>query len=268
MKTTRFFARPAFSPFLLPGLLLFVLAAALLGSPDPAMAKSKKKKGAAGEAASHNFFAFTDANYYTSPDQRIGVKLLVDSARVGPTLSSLQHLTFLPTAHVQPHRHVYVTEVLYVLKGNLTVRIGQDTKVMGPDTAAYIPPQTFHEYLNGGTDVCQVLQFYSPSGPEEEYRNWEKPGDKAKEAAVASATKEEKNIVRGPLPPIPGSPLPTLQKVDEATLESTGSATPTAQPHTLVVPAAGGPNAVPHLVGSAPTDLQLKTRFNRGDQGK
>jgi len=274
MKTTRFVCERFFLKPSIPGLLLFAFVAAmLLTSPDASAAKSKKNKKPIAAAQSHNFFAFADANYFTSPDQRIGAKLIVDSARVGPTLSSLQHLTFLPTASVKPHRHVYVTEIVYILKGSLTIRIGQETKVMGPDTAAYIPPQTFHEYLNSGTDVCQVLQFYSPSGPEEEYRNWEKPGEKQAASATAATSKkqEEKNVVRGPLPPIPGSPFPRLQRVDEEALEPAPSASqtastagsPTAKHKSVVtIQAEGGSNN-----GTATLDLKFKTRFDQVKPG-
>ena len=149
---------------------------ALLVHPADLAAKSQKKKSQPEvKAESHNFFDFQDASYRTSPDKRVGAKILIDSTKVGPTLVSMQHLTFLPTAHIKSHRHVYVTEVVYVLKGNLVLRIGNQIKVMGPDTTAYIPPQTFHEYRNDSSDVCQFLQFFSPSGPEEEYRNWETP---------------------------------------------------------------------------------------------
>lgn len=244
----------------LGSLLLCTLLLAL--PPDSAAAKSKAKPRVP-QSDSHHFFAFSDAPYYTSPDQRIGAKLMIDSARVGPTLSALQHLTYLPGAHVKPHRHVYVTEVIYVLKGNLTLRIGQETKVMGPDTTAYIPPQTFHEYRNDSGDVVQFLQFYSPSGPEEEYRNWERPGDKpaAKSDAKAAEPPREKNVVRGPLPPIPGSPLPRLQRVDERTLEGSPSTTSVR----LTPPPPVEPPTSPLAPGlaSPAAGLQLKTRFER-----
>ncbi len=239
-----------------------VLCTVLALSASPAAAKSKAKPRVP-KGESHNFFAFGDAPYYTSPDQRIGAKLMIDSARVGPTLSALQHLTYLPGAHVKPHRHVYVTEVVYVLKGNLTLRIGQETKVMGPDTTAYIPPQTFHEYRNDGPEVCQFLQFFSPSGPEEEYRNWERPGDKAaaKPGDKSAEPPQEKNIVRGPLPPIPGSPLPRLQRVDERTLE--GSAGTSAVRLTRPAPVEPVPDAVAPVPASPATGFELKTRFER-----
>lgn len=183
------------------------------GSADQKTAKAKENKPP--KLESHRFFAFDDAPYYTSPDKRIGAKLLIDSINVGPTLVSTQHLTFLPGAHVPPHRHVYVTEVIYILKGNLTVRIDKETKVMGPDATAYIPPQTFHEYLNNGQDVCQFLQYYSPSGPEEEYRNWEIPG--AEKNAVSVPQKATgTQIIQGPVQVVvPGTPQTILGRPQE-----------------------------------------------------
>jgi hypothetical protein len=139
----------------------------------------------------------------------------------------MQHLTFLPTAHIKSHRHVYVTEVVYVLKGNLVLRIGEQVKVMGPDTTAYIPPQTFHEYRNDSSDVCQFLQFFSPSGPEEEYRNWETPN----KIVAQSSTPPAAPLATGPIiiqvptaPIIPGSPVPTIdgvKRIDETTPAAT-----------------------------------------------
>lgn len=178
---------------------------------DKVHAKPKKpKKSTAAE--SRCFFDFQSAPFYTSPDQRIGAKILIDSTKVGPTLVSMQNITFLPNAHIKSHRHVYVTEVVYVLKGNLVLRIGKETKVMGPDTTAYIPPQTFHEYLNDSGDVCQFLQFFSPSGPEEEYRNWEIPGKPEKPATTATPPiATESQVIRIPTAPlVPGTPLPII----------------------------------------------------------
>ncbi|MBP7633952.1 cupin domain-containing protein [Candidatus Ozemobacteraceae bacterium] len=212
--TLRVYARPVCRTFL--PLLAAVL---LVAGPVSSVHAKEKKKNKAAEAqvpSSHRFFAFDDAPYYTSPDKRIGVKMLIDSAKVGPTLTALQHLTMLPTAAIKSHRHVYVTEAVYVLKGNLTLRIEKEVKVMGPNSVAYIPPQTFHEYLNDSGDVVEFLQYYSPSGPEEEYRNWERPDAPKKAVQTAAAEPATPTaIVRPPLPPVPGSPQPLLGAVHE-----------------------------------------------------
>ena len=189
------------------------------------------EKAASKTASSNLFFAFEDAAYHTSPDKRIGAKILADPAKVGPSMSSLVHLTYLPGAHITSHRHVYVTEIIYVLEGNLTLRIGEEIKILGPNSTAYIPAKSFHEYLNDSTDVVKFLQYYSPSGPEEEYRNWEKPAASAAVVKPASDKKGEPakpelpaHVIAPALPPVPGSPKPVIGTISEKTTGDAKSA--------------------------------------------
>ncbi|GAB4274023.1 MAG: hypothetical protein Kow0029_14090 [Candidatus Rifleibacteriota bacterium] len=197
---------------------LFICSILLLALACSVLLSAENKGKAA--IQSHNFFAFDDAEYHTSPDKRIGAKILVDPAKVGPSISSMVHLTFLPGAKVKSHRHVYVTEIVYVLEGNLTLRIADEIKVMGPNSAARIPPKTFHEYLNDSTDVVKFIQYFSPSGPEEEYRNWDKPAPEKTVKEAPKKIEEPTNIVTPPLGIVPGSPLPTLGTVKEVEDES------------------------------------------------
>jgi quercetin dioxygenase-like cupin family protein len=201
--------------------LTLVLAIALFGAGPAAAQASEKQKA---KPASANFIAFGDAEYHTSPDKRIGAKILVDPAKVGPSIATMVHLTYLPGAHIGSHRHVFVTEVIHVLEGNLTLRIGDEVKVLGPNSTAYIPAKAFHEYMNDSTDVVKFLQYYSPSGPEEEYRNWTKPSSETEAAAAPKSqpTQEKSShIVSPPMPPVPGSP--TNVKLGSV-VEKTGTA--------------------------------------------
>lgn len=192
--------------------VLFFVVIALLAFTGTGHTASKKSE----KTVSANFFAFDDADYHTSPDKRIGAKILVDPSKVGPSISSMVHLTYLPGAHVGSHRHVYVTEIIYVLEGNLTLRIGDEVKILGPNSTAYIPAKTFHEYLNDSTDVVKFLQHYSPSGPEEEYRNWSKPQDSASTGTAEPAKKTgPEQIVSPSMPPVPGSPITRLGNVKD-----------------------------------------------------
>lgn len=195
MKNTKLFS----------GTIALTLIITLLAGQAPSGAAEKQVN----KTASVNFVAFDDAEYHTSPDKRIGAKILVDPSKVGPSIATLVHLTYLPGAHIGSHRHVFVTEIIHVLEGNLTLRIGEEIKVLGPNSTAFIPAKSFHEYLNDSTDVVKFLQYYSPSGPEEEYRNWTKPADDAAaaaKAAPAAKKEEEKHVVTPPLPAVPGSP--------------------------------------------------------------
>ena len=194
MKNTKLFS----------GTIALTLIIALLTGQAPVSAAEKQEN----KTASVNFVAFDDAEYHTSPDKRIGAKILVDPSKVGPSIATLVHLTYLPGAHIGSHRHVFVTEIINVLEGNLTLRIGDEIKILGPNSTAFIPAKSFHEYLNDSTDVVKFLQYYSPSGPEEEYRNWTKPAaDEAAAVKAAPEKKEEaKHVVAQPLPTVPGSP--------------------------------------------------------------
>ena len=202
-----------------------ILLATTLLLSSPLYAKNKNKESTEDQPKSRNFVAFDDAVYNTSPDKRIGAKILVDTNIVGPSIAAMTHLTYLPGAHVPSHRHVYVTEIIYVLEGNLTVRIGDETKVLGKDSTAFVPPKTFHELMNDSADVVKFLQYYSPSGAEEEYRNWENP--KTAEAK-AEAEEIQKKIdqsnkgpeeIQGPAPlTVPGSP--TSVKLGDVKMEN------------------------------------------------
>ena len=192
-------------------LTIILLTALLLSST--LYAKNKKKESTEEQPKSRNFIAFDDAVYNTSPDKRIGAKILVDTNIVGPSIAAMTHLTYLPGAHVPSHRHVYVTEIIYVLEGNLTVRIDNETKVLGKDSTAFVPPKAFHELMNDSLDVVKFLQYYSPSGAEEEYRNWENPKT-AETKAQAQAIEKQNELknkgpqeIQGPAPlAVPGSP--------------------------------------------------------------
>ncbi len=211
MKNTKLFS----------GTIALTLIIALLTGQAPLGAAEKQVD----KTASVNFVAFDDAEYHTSPDKRIGAKILVDPSKVGPSIATLVHLTYLPGAHIGSHRHVFVTEVIHVLEGNLTLRIGDEIKILGPNSTAFIPAKSFHEYLNDSTDVVKFLQYYSPSGPEEEYRNWTKPADDAAAAAKAAPAKKEesRHVVTPPLPAVPGSP--TGVKLGDVTEKPAGSTT-------------------------------------------
>ncbi len=164
---------------------------------------SNKEKASSGPTY---FVSFDEAEYHTSPDKRIGAKMLVDSAKIGPTIAALTHLTYLPGAHVPSHRHTYSTEILYILSGSLTVRVGNETQVVGENGSIYIPAGVYHEYLNDTTDVVKFLQFYSPAAPEEEYRKWDKPNAPKKEKAEVKKEPEIEQIMTPSMPIVPGSP--------------------------------------------------------------
>ena len=67
--------------------------------------------------------------------------------------------------------------------------------------------------------LIKFLQYFSPPGPEEEYRNWPTPNEhKINSTTSSGKQKEEKvetNIIVPTARPIPGSPQPLLGSVHE-----------------------------------------------------
>ncbi|HOY68562.1 MAG TPA: cupin domain-containing protein, partial [Candidatus Ozemobacteraceae bacterium] len=151
------------------------------------------------------------------------------------------------------HRHVYVTEIVHVLKGNLTLRIDKEVKVMGQNAVAYIPPQTFHEYLNDSGDVVEFLQYFSPSGPEEEYRNWERPDAPKQVIQPKTGPASPTEIVRPSLPPIPGSPRVLVGTVQE-------SAADAGQPETVVATQAAPVAETKKPAPAKPSKMEFKLK--------
>ena len=198
-------------------LCFIILFTAFVAMPVSAAKKKKssEKNKTRTEEAKY-FVNFDEADYRTSPDKRIGAKILVDPNSIGPSIASLINLTYLPGAHVTSHKHVYSSEIIYVLNGVLTVKVDGIIKNVTPNSSVFIPAGSFHEYLNDSSDVVQFIQFYSPAAPEEEYRKWENPVEaeerEAKEKEKAKEAEVE-TIITPEMPTVPGSPRTRIGEV-------------------------------------------------------
>ena len=189
----------------------------------PALASKKSSENESKSEESKYFVNFDEAEYRTSPDKRIGAKILVDPSSIGPTIASLINLTYLPGAHVASHRHMYSSEILYVLSGVLTVKVNGIVKNIMPNSSVFIPAGVYHEFLNDSADVVQFIQFFSPAAPEEEYRKWERPepvvvDNNQKKSKVNDEPEEQEpqeveQIVTPAMPTVPGSPKTRIGNV-------------------------------------------------------
>ena len=62
------------------------------------------------------------------------------------------------------HLHRDSDEVAYVLKGEITFKIGDEVTVGGPGTCAFMPKGCAHAWKNTGGETGQVLFLYTPGG--------------------------------------------------------------------------------------------------------
>src|SRR6202047_919663 len=61
------------------------------------------------------------------------------------------------------HLHRDSDEVAYVLSGEITFKIGDETSVGGPGTCAFMPRGVPHAWKNTGAETGRVLFLYTPA---------------------------------------------------------------------------------------------------------
>jgi quercetin dioxygenase-like cupin family protein len=62
------------------------------------------------------------------------------------------------------HIHHDSDEVMYVLSGEITCKIGDQVAVGGPGTCAFIPRSVAHAWKNTGAETARALFIYTPAG--------------------------------------------------------------------------------------------------------
>ena len=61
--------------------------------------------------------------------------------------------------------------MFYVLEGELTLRLGDETTIAGPGTFVCVPPGVVHTFRNDSDRPVRMLNFNTPSGWENYMRD-------------------------------------------------------------------------------------------------
>jgi quercetin dioxygenase-like cupin family protein len=69
-----------------------------------------------------------------------------------------------------PHRHRAMDEEFYILDGELTVRVGEQTFTAARGAFAYVPRGIVHAFANRGDRPVTFLDIVHPAGFEQYYR--------------------------------------------------------------------------------------------------
>lgn len=92
----------------------------------------------------------------------IGVKAKIQwliSRETGAPNFSMRRFTVEKGGEIKEHSHDWEHEI-YILQGEATVKVGNDTFTASKDTAIYIPPNVPHSYKNTGDEalifICVV----------------------------------------------------------------------------------------------------------------
>ncbi len=78
---------------------------------------------------------------------------------------------FLSETEIEPgfpgpplHVHERLHDMFYVLGGELTVRLGEETRRLGAGTFVCVPPGVAHTFANETDEPVRFLNFNTPSG--------------------------------------------------------------------------------------------------------
>ena len=65
------------------------------------------------------------------------------------------------------HRHAGMTDIFYVLEGELAFDLGSAWRSLGPGSFVLVPPGVVHTFANHGSLPARVLNIFQPSGLEQ-----------------------------------------------------------------------------------------------------
>jgi mannose-6-phosphate isomerase-like protein (cupin superfamily) len=65
------------------------------------------------------------------------------------------------------HRHATMTDVFYVLEGEVLFDLGDEQRVVGPGAFVLAPPGVVHTFANPGPAPARILNIQHPAGLEQ-----------------------------------------------------------------------------------------------------
>ena len=65
------------------------------------------------------------------------------------------------------HRHANMTDIFYVLEGELAFELDGEWRILGPDAFVLVPPGVAHTFANRGPAPARVLNIQQPAGLEQ-----------------------------------------------------------------------------------------------------
>lgn len=65
------------------------------------------------------------------------------------------------------HRHARMTDIFFVLEGELTFTMDGEQRALGPGSFVLVPPGVVHTFANRGSVPVRFLNVYQPSGNEQ-----------------------------------------------------------------------------------------------------
>jgi quercetin dioxygenase-like cupin family protein len=97
------------------------------------------------------------------------IEILIEAATAGTRRFTMGAQTLPPGGEVPRHTHAE-EEILFVYAGSGRVTVGEVAHPVGPETAVFLPGDTWHRIENTGADELRYAFVLSPPGYEEFFR--------------------------------------------------------------------------------------------------
>jgi quercetin dioxygenase-like cupin family protein len=91
-------------------------------------------------------------------------RLMLQSEATAESVMLFEEAVPAGTAGGPYHLHHDSDEVIYVVSGEVTSKIGDRVTVGGPGACAFIPRGVAHAWKNTGPDTARILFMYTPAG--------------------------------------------------------------------------------------------------------
>jgi mannose-6-phosphate isomerase-like protein (cupin superfamily) len=75
---------------------------------------------------------------------------------------TLAEARLLPGGSTTPHRHLKTEEIYYILEGRGSMQVADEIQPVGPGDAIAIPPGSFHQITNTGSELLKFLCCCAP----------------------------------------------------------------------------------------------------------
>ncbi|MGH3645676.1 MAG: cupin domain-containing protein [Micromonosporaceae bacterium] len=104
------------------------------------------------------------------PNTRRGgdIRVVLGPATVGATTGFLGRLTLEPGEYVTEHYHPYSEEYLYVVRGEITVRVNGEPITVHAGEGVLVPKNARHRVENHGSEASETVFHLCPLAPKPE----------------------------------------------------------------------------------------------------
>jgi mannose-6-phosphate isomerase-like protein (cupin superfamily) len=81
-------------------------------------------------------------------------------------------------AFAPPHVHPHEDETFWVLEGETTIKVGDETLILGPGSLGHVARNHVHSFKVTGKTVCHILNYYTPASFEQSIIGIARPAER------------------------------------------------------------------------------------------